>query len=458
MFNLAFFIAKFNLINQTMKDFRLIIIGILFCVLGSLSINAQIRGNNIVVTVTPDHQDWNYKVGEKANFVVNVRKSGTLLDNVKVDYEAGPVMYPNAKKSVTLKDGTMKWTGEMKTPGFYRLKVIAHVGNKNYEGLCTAAFSPEKVQPYAQEPKDFDAFWKKALDEARQNDLNPTKVLLSERCTKDVNVYEISYNNNRWGSKMYGILSIPVKPGKYPALLRVPGAGVRPYSGDSYTAAGKCIVLEIGVHGVPVTMEQKIYDDLANGALQGYWATNLDDPNRNAYKRIVTGAVRGVDMIASLDEWDGKTLGVTGASQGGFLSLAVAALDKRVTFLGAIHDAMCDYEAEIHGVAGGWPHYFYKEDKSFGAAGKEQKLSEIEKARVEGARYYDGVNFARRITVPAWFSFGYNDEVVPPTSAYGLYNTIQAPKSLSVYQMTGHYWYQEQYDEWQDFLTKQLMK
>ena len=426
--------------------------------LGSLSINAQIRGNNIVVTVTPDHQDWNYKVGEKANFVVNVRKSGTLLDNVKVDYEAGPVMYPNAKKSVTLKDGTMKWTGEMKTPGFYRLKVIAHVGNKNYEGLCTAAFSPEKVQPYAQEPKDFDAFWKKALDEARQNDLNPTKVLLSERCTKDVNVYEISYNNNRWGSKMYGILSIPVKPGKYPALLRVPGAGVRPYSGDSYTAAGKCIVLEIGVHGVPVTMEQKIYDDLANGALQGYWATNLDDPNRNAYKRIVTGAVRGVDMIASLDEWDGKTLGVTGASQGGFLSLAVAALDKRVTFLGAIHDAMCDYEAEIHGVAGGWPHYFYKEDKSFGAAGKEQKLSEIEKARVEGARYYDGVNFARRITVPAWFSFGYNDEGVPPTSEYGLYNNIKAPKTLSIYQMTGHYWYQEQYDEWQDFLTKQLMK
>lgn len=296
------------------------------------------------------------------------------------------------------------------------------------------------------------------MDEARQTGLNPTKRLLPERSTQDVNVYEISYNNNRWGSKMYGILSIPVKPGKYPALLRVPGAGVRPYYGDNYTAAGKCIVLEIGVHGVPVTMEQKIYDDLANGALQGYWNTNLDDPDRNAYKRIVTGAVRGVDMIASLDEWDGKTLGVTGASQGGFLSLAVAALDKRVTFLGAIHDAMCDYEAELHGVAGGWPHYFYKAEGKFGLAEKEVKLTEVEKARVAGARYYDGVNFARRITVPAWFSFGYNDEVVPPTSAYGLYNTIQAPKSLSVYQMTGHYWYQEQYDEWQDFLTKQLMK
>ena len=37
-----------------------------------------------------------------------------------------------------------------------------------------------------------------------------------------------------------------------------------------------------------------------------------------------------------------------------------------------VHDAMCDYEAEIHGVAGGWPHYFYKEDKAQGAAWKEQ--------------------------------------------------------------------------------------
>lgn len=394
----------------------------------------------------PNHQDWNYKVGEKASFVVNVRKSGTLLNQVKIDYEAGPVMYPNTKKTLILKDGTMKWSGEMKTPGFYRLKVVAHVDGKDYEGLCTAAFSPEKIKPFAQEPKDFDDFWKKALDEARQIDLNPTKVLLPERCTKDVNVYEISYHNNRWGSKMYGVLSVPVKPGKYPALLRVPGAGVRPYSGDTYTATGKCIVLEIGIHGVPVTMEQKVYDDLANAALNGYWDTNLENPDRNAYKRVVTGAVKGVDMIASLDEWDGKTLGVTGSSQGGFLSLAVAALDKRVTFLAAVHDAMCDYEAELHGVAGGWPHYFY-----------HAKMNAITKARLEGARYYDGVNFARRITVPGWYSFGYNDEVVPPTSSYGLYNSVKAPKTLSLYQMTGHFWYQEQWDEWQEFLTNHLL-
>ena len=107
---------------------------------------------------------------------------------------------------------------------------------------------------------------------------------------------------------------------------------------------------------------------------------------------------------------------------------------------------MCDYEAELHGVAGGWPHYFY-----------HAKMNAITKARLEGARYYDGVNFARRITVPGWYSFGYNDEVVPPTSSYGLYNSVKAPKTLSLYQMTGHFWYQEQWDEWQEFLTNHLL-
>ena len=99
------------------------------------------------------------------------------------------------------------------------------------------------------------------------------------------------------------------------------------------------------------------------------WAKKTQkNPYRNAYRRVVTGAVRGVDYIASLPEWNGKIIGVTGSSQGGFLSIAVAALDKRITFLAPVHDAMCDYEAEIHGVAGGWPHYFYKEDKALGAA------------------------------------------------------------------------------------------
>jgi len=43
-----------------MKKLLIIIFGLLYL----LSASAQIRGNNIVVMVQPDHSDWNYVVGE----------------------------------------------------------------------------------------------------------------------------------------------------------------------------------------------------------------------------------------------------------------------------------------------------------------------------------------------------------------------------------------------------------
>ena len=79
------------------------------------SVTAQIRGNNITVTVTPDHKDWTYKTGEKIEFTVCVLKSGTLLDNAEISYEMGPEMYPEVKKDMTLKTGTTKISGKMKS-------------------------------------------------------------------------------------------------------------------------------------------------------------------------------------------------------------------------------------------------------------------------------------------------------------------------------------------------------
>lgn len=411
----------------------------------SLSVSAQNGWSSINVAITPDHKDWNYSTGETAGFKVEVQRSGTTIDNVEVDYEAGPEMYPTVKKSgVVLKDGTMKWSGTMKQPGMYRLKVTAHVDGKECVGMCTAAFSPEKIQPTTVNPNDFDEFWQNTLAEARKTPLEAKRRLLPERCTEKVNVYEVSFQNIRQGSRTYGILCVPVEPGKYPALLRVPGAGVRPYNGDIWTAEQGAITLEIGIHGVPVTMPQSTYDDMFHGCLNGYWDYNMNDRDNCYYKRVFVGAVRSIDYIASLPEWNGTSLGVTGSSQGGMLSLVCAALDKRVTFYGAVHAAMCDHTASLKGVACGWPHYFYYNPKN------------IDQKKVETSRYYDGVNFARRITCPGWFSFGYNDDVVPPTTAYATYNTVTAPKELHLYQITRHFWVQEQWDEWEAWLLKQM--
>lgn len=421
---------------------------LLLAILAMLPIGAQIRGNSIVVTVEPDHQDWNYCVGETARFTVEVRRSGTLVNDVIIDYAAGPEMYQDTKKTIELKDGTLKVTGKMTSPGFYRVDVTAHVDGKEYRGACAAAFSPEKLHPSTIMPSDFADFWQQSIVDARKTDLAPTKRLLPERCTKDVNVYEISFQNEQLGSRTYGILCVPVKEGRYPALLRVPGAGVRPYAGDVYTASQGVITLEIGIHGVPVTMEQGIYDNLNNGALKGYWEFNMDSREKHYYHHVIMGCIRAMDYIEQYTPWDGNNAGVTGSSQGGFLTLATAGLDKRITCYASVHAALCDHTNSLRGVACGWPHFFYWNK------GKGQEK------QIEVSRYYDGVNFVRLITdnQHGWFSFGYCDDVVPPTTAWATYNTVTGPKEISPYQATWHFWFQEQWDEWESWLLKELRR
>jgi len=109
-------------------------------------------------------------------------------------------------------------------------------------------------------------------------------------------------------SRFYGVLCEPKAPGKYPALLNVPGAGVRPYRGLAEMAARGIITLQVGIHGIPVTMEQSVYDSLGAGALANYNTFGLDNRDRYYYRRVYLGCVRANDFLTSHPKWDGATL------------------------------------------------------------------------------------------------------------------------------------------------------
>ncbi|MFV0346030.1 MAG: acetylxylan esterase [Bacteroidales bacterium] len=418
---------------------------ILIVLLSGSSLFSQVRGQEIRIVVSPDHKNWDYDLNEKCEFRVQVFKAQNLLDGVSIDYELGAEFYQSEKKQgIVLDNGelTIKSKGLSK-PGFLRLDVLAHVDGREYKGSANVSYAKELLQPISTMPADFESFWSNTIKEARKTELNATRTLLPERCTDKVNVYEVSFQNERWGSRIYGILTLPKEEGKYPALLRVPGAGVRPYHGDIETASRGAIVLEIGIHGIPVTMEQGVYDNLAHGALANYWNYGRNNRDESYYKRVFTGALRSVDYICSLPEYNGKALGVTGSSQGGALSIVTAALDDRITFLAAVHPAMCDHLAHTKGRAGGWPHWFYY-------------FKNYTEAEMETSRYYDVANFARNVKVQGWYSWGYNDNVCPPTSMHSAYNVITANKEFHPYLETGHFWYQEQWEEWCKWIWKQM--
>ena len=115
---------------------RTLLLGVVL--LGWITSFAQIKGNNIQISITPNHTDWNYQVDEEAVLKVTVMKGRCLLKDVKIDYEAGPEMYPDVKEqNLVLKDGTMTWKAKMHQPGFYKLKVWTAIHGKKYEGVCT---------------------------------------------------------------------------------------------------------------------------------------------------------------------------------------------------------------------------------------------------------------------------------------------------------------------------------
>ncbi|MDH5605093.1 MAG: acetylxylan esterase, partial [Cyclobacteriaceae bacterium] len=78
------------------------------------------------------------------------------------------------------------------------------------------------------------------------------------------------------------------------------------------------------------------------------------------------------------------------------------------------------------------------------------------KENIETSKYYDVVNFGKQITVPGFYSFGFNDNVCPPTSIYSVLNVIKAEKKISVYHDMAHWRYPEAYKEGEAWLFNNL--
>ncbi len=414
-------------LNQAMSRFLLLL-------LFAVTLAAQNRVGTIQVRVSTDHSDWRYEPGQPVRFHIVAIQDGHPVSGVKLSYRIGPeMMPPQIDKTVTLSNDSLTVDGgTMSQPGFLRCIATVEQNGRTYRGLATAAFHPESIQPTQKDPPDFDQFWAAGKAALAKLPIDAKVTLLPDYGNALADCFHVNLQNVGMGSassRFYGVLCEPKAPGKYPALLSVPGAGVRPYRGLADIAAHGIITLQVGIHGIPVTMEQSVYDSLAAGALANYNTIGLDNRDRYYYRRVYLGCVRANDFLTSLPNWDGNNLVVTGGSQGGALSIVTAALDSRVKGLAAYYPALSDVTGYLQNRAGGWPHMFRAVDGP---------MSHRSSNEIETSRYYDVVNFARRVKVPGFYSWGFNDETCPPTSMYSAYNVIPGEKKLLLALETGH--------------------
>jgi cephalosporin-C deacetylase-like acetyl esterase len=79
-------------------------------------------------------------------------------------------------------------------------------------------------------------------------------------------------------------------------------------------------------------------------------------------------------------------------------------------------------------------------------------------AILQVSRYYDAVNFARRIKVPMIFGVGLIDTTCPPTTVFSAYNVVQGPKQIDIAPLMGHSFSPTYNKMMQKFIAEQVTK
>ncbi len=302
-------------------------------------------------------------------------------------------------------------------PGFYR---VICTRNDSVKKNMVLGYAPEKIASPLTREADFERFWK-ALKQDLAAVAPEYKVTRSDRSTDNIDVYLVTMQSYGHVS-VRGWYTVPAGPGPHPAILSLPGytSTMWPYMNRTNVAT---FALNPRGHG-------NSRDDVDPKG-QEYMFIGFDPERPEAY--IYTGAyldcLRAIDFLASRPEIDASRIGVEGASQGGGLALATAALDCRVMFCAADVPWLGDWVGYLE--TADWARENYPKlmevHPGLTFAGINRLLS-----------YFDTMNMAEWIACPVLMSVGLQDDVCPPRICFAPYNAVQAKKEYRVYPWAGH--------------------
>ena len=408
---------------------------------------------SVMLVGKTDKSPLSYKCGEEIKFELKLVNGQALPGGMRMRWRLSTddgqhrdgVVAPPAEEPFSL-------AAKMDKPGFVRLEaaIIGADGKDYLQDFADNELTPDGKRPMNQfekgekrvffdggaavepeklksqpEPKDFDKFWAREL--ARLAKV-PMKVRKAEAksCTPDVKIYivEIACAGNR---PVTGELSIPTKPGKYPALLEVDGYGI--YAPDPAHERGAMwrpadkIILHINAHGfnMPEFGADAAYYEALKKELEGYAFDKKEnsDPETAYWNGMALRVLRALQFLEKLKAWNGKDLEVHGGSQGGLQTMWAVALDPKVSRATPYVTWCCDLASrEKQGRMGGWRPEWQ-----------------------DALGYYDPVNMAKRVRRTQRVDIervGLGDYIAPPSTVQVLYNNLKCPKSIKFVQGSNH--------------------
>jgi cephalosporin-C deacetylase len=356
------------------------------------------------LTLTPFKRSGIYALGEKAGWTV-MRSDGS---------PPGAYNYVIRKNNLDeIQKGTLDLSSPAKIEVTLNEPAMLYLEVQPGGVAAGAAIAPEQLRPSVPEPQDFGEFWSRKIAGLQKVPMN---AVLDPRPSDKADVeYAILKMDHVGGRKVHGQLAKPARAGKFPGLVIFQWASPpyplqKPWVTDR--AAEGWLALNIEPHDVLPDQPQAYYDALPP-ELKKYQEIGRNDRDRNYFLQMYLADYRAVEYLTSRSDWDGKTLIVTGTSMGGQQSLCTAAFHPKVTGLVVHVPAGADSNGPLHGRAAGYPNW---------PADDPQVM--------RTALYFDTVNCAARVKVPALVSMGFIDTVTPPVGIWIAYNQLRGPKEV----------------------------
>ncbi|MFF8605700.1 acetylxylan esterase [Streptomyces sp. NPDC015346] len=285
----------------------------------------------------------------------------------------------------------------------------------------------------SEEPEDFDAFWTKTLDDARTHELDARFEPVATGLAT-VEVYDVTFAGFG-GHPVKGWFVLPAGTERpLPVVVEFLG-----YGGGRGLAHTHLLWASAGfAHLVMDTRGQgsgwatgDTPDPVGSApAFPGFMTRGVEDPYAYYYRRLFTDAVRAVEAARSHPLVDAARTAVTGVSQGGGITLAVAGLVRDLVAVAPDVPFLCDF-----------PRATTLTDRApYREIGNYLKTHRGRTDQVHRTlAYFDGVHFAARATAPALFSTALEDLTCPPSTVFAAFNAYaHEEKAIEVYDFNDH--------------------
>jgi cephalosporin-C deacetylase len=288
-------------------------------------------------------------------------------------------------------------------------------------------------RPTVAEPPDFDQFWADQVTRARGRpiDVEVTPVVTPATYA---DVCDLSFAGHGGDRIRAWLLNPHEVRANAPIVVEYVGYGGGrgdPLEWATWSLAGypHLIMDTRGQGGGWRVSDTPDPGDDGAPSSKGFLTRGVATPDTHYYTRLFIDAARAVDAARALPGHSGASVLVTGASQGGGLTLAAAHL------AGGVLAAAPDVPFLSHIRRGSE----ITDETPYAELAEYCRVRPREVDQVfRTLSYLDVVNHAKRVSAPGLFSVGLFDQTTPPSTVFAAYHAYAGPKEIRVYPFNGH--------------------